>query len=278
MRLALRVFLCTPALAFLATPAFADELFAGCKVGQPQPGQRSIECADFSANATEEKPANGEEATLDLLVRATRERQELRVERGDIDVAGVKRHGLRYFGASNLYGVIAAVPSSAGRFRLLFCEEHKVKKCDLVLAALAKKLPEVNSQSPTADDSFAGRALPTPAGCTRPSPGKLHCANGELTWHAIDQEAPSGLDWLWNALKKAFANTGALSESRRPCELDGVDTDCRLLAIAKPDGAVWTVIGALTTVRKQRMFAQCNLKSAVTARAPAPCDLLFTLR
>jgi hypothetical protein len=267
-------------LVLVAAPAAAESPFSGCTVKEPKPGERRIHCPDFEAAASEEKPAFGAEATLDLVARGLREDSSLRVERVEVTVAGAKRPGVRYAHRGGTLGLFAAFPSSEDKFRVLSCEEKKARRCDVILNALAASIPAPNAKAAPANDekSIAGRALVPPSGCSQPAPRKIVCPNVGLSWATLADDDPPGLDWMWNPLKKAFATQGPLTESRRPCTIDGVESECRQLAIAGGDGRKLTVLGAMTTLRGARLFVQCNITGALESKVPAPCDLIFTLR
>ena len=198
------------------TASAAGGIFDGCKVMEDKPGEERIHCGDeFRATTSVEQPVSASEALIDLMIRSLKEDRKApsTVERTERVVGGVKRRGLHYVNTpqqGGIQGVFLLVPASAGKVRLIGCEEPAPRRCDAALEALLHGSPAANQAAPQ-EDGFAGRPLKT-EGCRAPQPRRLECEATQMHWEYPTKDDPQGIDWLYEPMRKAFAQQGTVTE------------------------------------------------------------------
>ncbi len=279
--------LVTVLLLLTAVDARADsDLLAACKEKATRPGERALDCPGFSLSVSVEQPAFGEDAVLKAIFERLERQPDAQVDLATLVLGEGPRHGLRYtlFDATHkpeLVGVVAMVPSSrADQVRMIGCEESKASKCERALTALAAQVKVAVASQPQPSSGapmLAGRAVAIPAGCHFKIDGPksfIGCANANISWVAMHVDDPADIDWIYNPIKSALATRGKLSEKSRPCTIDGVTTQCRVIDVARPDGGQLSTTCAAVTLRGQRVWLQCNV-SAKSGPLPPPCDALI---
>lgn len=301
--IALRSFFVLPAVTAVADAAEParrqnvhanpDSYLARCKSMPTRPGEYKFECPEYRISISVEQPAFGAAGLVEMGLTGFKQSTAIKAEAATIKLgdAQVERPGLRYRStdSSGARGVAAVVPTSTpDKVRMVGCEERNQQQCEAVLWAVSEKLrtgaplPESSSVGKELAEAakkvsgplFAGRALTVPNGCSLSTEGPkslLRCANGNLSWVAMAADDPAGDEWIVAPLKKALATQGALTETLRPCVIDGVKANCRDLEVKRADGRMLNSIVAEATVRKQRLFMQCNFAGARSDQIHPPC-------
>jgi hypothetical protein len=278
-----------------AVVAPADIVLRDCKEEPTRPGERKLSCPHYRASVSVEQPAFAADSILDTVMNGLPKDAKRGASRVEIPVGGARRPGLRYSlgsGKDPVRGVLAIVPSrAADKVRLVGCEETLTRACELVLEALARqaKSAEVPASAvdpaapaaPASEPTVAGRRIATPAGCSYAPDGPkamLRCDGANVSWSELQPDDPEGIDRLYQPFKKALGGRGRLTEKFRPCRLDGVEAECRVLDVALADGRTLESITVMAGVRGRRLFVQCNIGSArAGAPLPPPCSSLIRI-
>jgi hypothetical protein len=148
--------------------------------------------------------------------------------------------------------------------------------------AVAARLPPVNDKArPQARKprAFAGRTLGVASWCVLRQENMVDCLSSHLEWMSPEEAQGQPFEQFVEASRNhAHAEEGTTQEGERPCELDGVETTCRVFEALLPRGRVFSLVGAQAVVRGEPLSIRCFTSSRLEEELPTPCRQVLRLK
>ncbi|PTL78237.1 hypothetical protein [Vitiosangium sp. GDMCC 1.1324] len=294
LQLGLSLLLCAvgPALPAYAGPDTSESLFAGCTAGPLGTDGWSYECRDFNAIISDHPGISAEIVWKHS--RRTFEEQaagRMKFEESSATLAGRKARILRASakGVQDPEKSTFAVLTVEGKGgRRVLCKTRTAPEqqalCERVLEKLAGNSwqadPEAGATVTKSAAILAGRELSTPAGCKLQAgdgDGRIECSDGSrLDW--IHLPETSGLEAFVRNGVKTIKDVAlvAYTESRIPCAIDGVRTECTHLRLLEPSSRR-DVYFVGTEVRGMAVYISCIAGNS-SRQLPHACQQVLSFR
>ncbi|WP_257455150.1 hypothetical protein [Archangium lipolyticum] len=280
-----------PTLSAHASPSTPSEsLFAGCTAESIGVEGWGYECRGFNAIISDHPGVSAE--SLWENSRRTFEGQaagRMKFEEESATLAGQKARILRMSAKApeaHEMSTFAVIPVKGKGARRVLCKTTPEQQslCGRVLEKLAgngwRAAPEAGATVKQPEAALAGRELSAPAGCKLLSgdgSGQIECGDGSrLDWvHLPDA---SRLKTFVRDGVETFKDIGRVPyvESRIPCAIDGVRTECTHLRLLDPAGRRDVYFGG-TQVRGLPTYISC-ISGGSSRELPQACQQVLSFR
>ncbi|QRO01492.1 hypothetical protein JRI60_21950 [Archangium violaceum] len=270
----------------------SESLFAGCTAEPIADEGWSYECGDFNAIVSDHAAVSAE--VLWESSRRTFEGQaagRMKFEEEPATLAGRKARLLRMSAkepAAQELSAFAVLPVEGKGARRVLCKarntpEHQAR-CGRVLEKLAgngwRAGPEAGVSVKHSEASLAGRELPAPAGCkvlADDGSGRVECEDGSrLGWTHLPESSRLGA-FVRDGVK-TFKDVARVPymESRIPCVIDGVRTECTHLRLLEPGGRRDVYVGGVE-LRGSATVITC-MAGGTSRQVPHACQQVLSFR